>query len=61
MFDGNFNLIAVANRLLLVIVAGIFAVIAVNFEYIIGMISTVDGNTTVSINLHTASILGLFA
>ncbi len=56
MFDGNFNLIAVANRLLLVIVAGIFAVIAVNFEYIIGMISTVDGNTTVSINLHTASI-----
>ena len=61
MFDGNFNFVNVANRLLLVVVAGIFAVIAVNFEFIISLISAVDGNTTISFNLHTAAILCLFA
>lgn len=59
MFE-NFNFAFASNKLFLVIVGGIFVIIAVNFEFIIGWISAVDGNTTISVNIHTASILILF-
>ena len=61
MFENFLNVSFFTKGVFLTIISGFFLIVAVNFEFLIGWISSIDGETTISINLHTAAITGLSA
>lgn len=42
------------------VILGVSGIIAHNFQYLLGLVSMIDGDTTITFNLHTTFILVLF-